>query len=65
MFDFCRSCGSHEIKIAELDEHGNKKWLCLDCGTQWNEIEYEQTQDNSEFVTGDLKDGSSIIYNKN
>ncbi len=61
-FDFCRSCGSGNVKVIIKESEKFKTWECQECKTRWNE--YKQSQDDSEFVTGDLKDGSEIMYDK-
>ncbi|OCZ51375.1 hypothetical protein A7D23_13215 [Dehalobacter sp. TeCB1] len=62
-FGFCRSCGSANLKIIKQDEN-RKQWECQDCGRQFSEIKYPTPRHDSEFITSDLKDGSSLIYEK-
>lgn len=64
MLDFCRSCGSPNIKEISSMEPRHRQWECQDCGNKWSQFIYEPKQDESEFVTGDLKDGSEIMYDK-
>ena len=58
--DFCRSCGSGNIK-SKPDGERNKLWECLDCHTTWREIKYENQDDESQFIIDKANDGSSVI----
>lgn len=62
IFGFCRSCGGPNIKLIKEDAT-SKLWECQDCSRQVCEYKIV-SPDESKFATGDLKDGSQILYDK-